>query len=72
MVSAPGGEAVPPPPPVAHNLQTHYDELLRVIAEVGKDVKPAYTNSKMSADRLKRSTLYSGTSDEAPSEIGTT
>ena len=40
---------------MAPNLQTHYDELLRVIAEVGKDVKPAYTNSKVSADRLKRS-----------------
>lgn len=26
-----------------------------MIAEVGKDVKPAYTNSKISADRLKRS-----------------
>ena len=25
---------------MTHNLQTHYDELLRVIAEVGKDVKP--------------------------------
>lgn len=41
-------------PPVGHDLQTHYEELLRVIAEVGKDVKPAYTNSKISADRLKR------------------
>ena len=46
---------VPLPPPVVHNLQTHYEELLRVIGEVGKDVKPAYTNSKISADRLKRS-----------------
>lgn len=42
-------------PPVGHDLQSHYEELLRVIAEVGKDVKPAYTNSKISADRLKRS-----------------
>ena len=42
-------------PAASHNLQTHYDELLRVIAEIGKDVKPAYTNSKVSADRLKRS-----------------
>ena len=37
------------------NLQSHYEELLRVIGEVGKDVKPAYTNNKVSADRLKRS-----------------
>lgn len=50
-----GGVAVSVSPPVAHNLQTHYEELLRVIAEVGKDVKPAYTNSKISSDRLKRS-----------------
>lgn len=44
-----------PPPPKEANLQTHYEELLRVIAEVGKDIKPAYTNNKVSADRLKRS-----------------
>ncbi|CAI8003735.1 Cyclin-dependent kinase 2-associated protein 2 [Geodia barretti] len=51
-----GGEVGVPAlaPPVVHNLQTHNDELLRTIAEVGKDVKPSYTNSKMSADRLKR------------------
>lgn len=48
-------------PPVGHDLQTHYEELLRVIAEVGKDVKPAYTNSKISADRLKRSESGLGT-----------
>lgn len=46
---------VAPPPPKEANLQTHYEELLRVIAEVGKDIKPAYTNNKVSADRLKRS-----------------
>ena len=47
-----GAVCVPPPPAT---LQTHYEELLRLVAEVGKDVKPAYTNSKISADRLKRS-----------------
>lgn len=54
QTGAGGGVAVSVSPPVAHNLQTHYEELLRVIAEVGKDVKPAYTNSKISSDRLKR------------------
>ena len=51
---------MPVAPPVTHNLQTHYEELLKAIAEVGKDVKPAYTNSKISADRLKRSESYRG------------
>ena len=51
------GVLVVPPPLKESNLQTHYDELLRVIGEVGKDIKPAYTNSKVSADRLKRSEL---------------
>ena len=55
LVYIAGGTVISAAPPVAHNLQTHYEELLRVIAEVGKDVKPAYTNSKISSDRLKRS-----------------
>ena len=36
-------------------LESHYSELTRMIAEVGKDVKPAYTNSKASTDRLRKS-----------------
>ena len=53
-----GGTVISATPPVTHNLQMHYEELLRVIAEVGKDVKPAYTNSKISSDRLKRSEIH--------------
>ena len=53
-----GGTVISAAPPVTHNLQMHYEELLRVIAEVGKDVKPAYTNSKISSDRLKRSEAH--------------
>lgn len=56
--SSTGDSVVSLPPPVTPSLQTHYDELVRVIAEVGKDVKPAYTNSKTSADRLKRSKTH--------------
>ena len=29
-----------------------------MITEIGKDVKPAYTNSKIHADRLKRSKIW--------------
>ena len=45
----PGGVASKP------TLESHYSELTRMIAEVGRDVKPAYTNSKVSADRLRKS-----------------
>ncbi len=38
-------------------LETHYKELLRMIEEIGRDVKPSYTNNKASADRLKKSEL---------------
>ncbi len=37
------------------SLETHYNELLRMIEEIGRDVKPSYTNSKSSTDRLKKS-----------------
>ena len=38
-------------------LEQRYDEFLKMITEIGKDVKPAYTNSKIHADRLKRSKI---------------
>lgn len=41
--------------PVEPNLERHYNELLKVIAEIGRDVKPAYTNNKVSTDRLRKS-----------------
>lgn len=37
------------------NLEKHYNELLKLIGEIGRDIKPAYTNSKLSADRLRKS-----------------
>lgn len=36
-------------------LDARYNELVKMIAEIGKDVKPSYTNSKVHADRLKKS-----------------
>ncbi len=38
-------------------LQVHYNELLRVIGDIGRDVKPAYTSSKSSIDKLRKSEL---------------
>lgn len=32
-----------------------YNNLLANIAEVGRDVKPAYTNNKSSSERLRKS-----------------
>ena len=33
---------------------TRYNELLRVIEELGKDVKPTYAGSKNAAERLRK------------------
>ena len=33
----------------------HYNELLRVISDIGRDVKPAYTSNKSSIDKLRKS-----------------
>ncbi len=51
---------VPLPIPVVvpkrgQNLEAHYDDMLKIISEIGRDVKPAYTNSKVSTDRLRKS-----------------
>ena len=35
-----------------------YNNLLANIAEVGRDVKPAYTNNKSSSERLRKSKEY--------------
>lgn len=39
-------------------LQVHYNELMRVIGDIGRDVKPAYTGSKSSTDKLRKSKFY--------------
>lgn len=38
-------------------LETHYNELLKTIEEIGRDVKPSYTNNKVSTDRLKKNIM---------------
>lgn len=38
-------------------LEVHYNELLKMIEEIGRDVKPSYTSNKVSTDRLKKSML---------------
>ena len=43
---------------VEPNLEKHYNDLLKAISEIGRDVKPAYTNNKVSTDRLRKS-MYS-------------
>ena len=42
-------------PPQQLHLETHYTELLKLVGEIGRDVKPAYTNNKVSTDRLRKS-----------------
>ncbi|KAG8229638.1 hypothetical protein J437_LFUL015589 [Ladona fulva] len=43
---------VPPPP------QSKYAQLLSVIEEMGKDIRPTYAGSKSSAERLKRGIVH--------------
>uniref|UniRef100_A0A915HT56 Cyclin-dependent kinase 2-associated protein n=1 Tax=Romanomermis culicivorax TaxID=13658 RepID=A0A915HT56_ROMCU len=38
--------------------QSKYSQLLAVIEELGKDIRPSYTGNKMSAERLKRSIIH--------------
>lgn len=38
--------------------QSKYSQLLAVIEELGKDIRPTYTGNKMSAERLKRSIIH--------------
>jgi hypothetical protein len=48
--SGPVGPSVLPGPPG----QSKYAQLLAVIEEMGKDIRPTYAGSKSSAERLKR------------------
>uniref|UniRef100_A0A5S6QKD5 DDE-1 domain-containing protein n=1 Tax=Trichuris muris TaxID=70415 RepID=A0A5S6QKD5_TRIMR len=38
--------------------QSKYNQLLAVIEELGKDIRPTYSGNKMSAERLKRSIIH--------------
>ncbi|VDO83955.1 unnamed protein product [Soboliphyme baturini] len=45
---------------VPQSLQPHskYDQLLAVIEEIGKDIRPTYAGNKNSAERLKHSIVH--------------
>lgn len=45
---------LPPAPPG----QSKYAQLLAVIEEMGKDIRPTYAGSKSSAERLKRGIVH--------------
>ncbi|KAJ8897684.1 hypothetical protein PR048_003034 [Dryococelus australis] len=47
---SPGGPALPG--------QSKYAQLLAVIEEMGKDIRPTYAGSKSSAERLKRCIVH--------------
>lgn len=52
--SGPVGPSVLPGPPG----QSKYAQLLAVIEEMGKDIRPTYAGSKSSAERLKRGIVH--------------
>jgi hypothetical protein len=41
-----------------HQSQSKYQQLLSVIEEMSKDIRPTYAGSKSSAERLKRGIVY--------------
>ena len=45
-----------PKPKISHQTipSSRYNELLRVIEELGKDVKPTYAGSKNAGERLRK------------------
>ena len=43
--------------PSANLLEDKYTELMTVVAEMAREVKPAYTGNKGSAEKLKKSEL---------------
>ena len=44
--------------PSANLLEDKYTELMTVVAEMAREVKPAYTGNKGSAEKLKKSELF--------------
>lgn len=45
-----------PGPQVAGS--TKYQQLLQIIEELGKDIRPTYTGNKLCAERLKRTIIH--------------
>lgn len=44
--------------PLGQQSQSKYTQLLAVIEDMGKDIRPTYSGSKMSAERLKRGIVH--------------
>ena len=44
--------------PSANLLEDKYTELMTVVSEMAREVKPAYTGNKGSAEKLKKSELF--------------
>ena len=62
-IAAATGSMVAPPPlgglPSANGLPvSKYSQLLTVIEEMGRDIRPTYAGGKTSAERLKRSIMH--------------
>lgn len=44
--------------PLPPQAQTKYAQLLSIIEEMGKEVRPSYSGSRSSAERLKRGIIH--------------
>ncbi|XP_019853994.1 PREDICTED: uncharacterized protein LOC109583191 [Amphimedon queenslandica] len=55
-VTPPSSENTDTEPPALKKpaLELRYNEFVKMVNDIGKDVKPAYTNSRSHVDRLKR------------------
>uniref|UniRef100_A0A2R5LAB2 Putative cyclin-dependent kinase 2-associated protein n=1 Tax=Ornithodoros turicata TaxID=34597 RepID=A0A2R5LAB2_9ACAR len=49
------GDGLPPNP---RHPQSKYTQLLAVIEELGRDIRPTYAGSRSSAERLKRGIVH--------------
>ncbi|XP_041364418.1 cyclin-dependent kinase 2-associated protein 1-like [Gigantopelta aegis] len=52
-----------PPPPTPHQARpvqhlSKYNQLLAVIEDMGRDIRPTYAGNRTSAERLKRSIVH--------------
>ena len=58
MVCVPGVVMAPMKPPKPQPAISKYAQLLNVIEDMGKDIRPTYAGSKSSAERLKRGIVH--------------
>ncbi|KAK2144961.1 hypothetical protein NP493_4076g00001 [Ridgeia piscesae] len=58
MVYVSGVVTAPMKPPKPQPSISKYAQLLNVIEDMGKDIRPTYAGSKSSAERLKRGIVH--------------